>query len=734
MDDSSAGTEEDGLTPGTVLGGYRILDRIARGGMGTVYRACQLSMDRIVALKVLPRHLAADPDYARRFEREARIAGGCEHPNLIRVFEVGAADGWSYYAMEHVDGPTLAKVSRSHGLIDEPKALRWLTKLASALAEAHRIGVVHRDVKPDNILLAPGDEPKLADLGLAKQADGRGDITAAGDVIGTPRFMAPEQARGETLDGRADLYSLGATFFRLVTGRHVYEASSPQAVLLKQAREDAPRARTFNPTISRAFDQVLARLLERDRDVRYADAAALISDLERIARNQTLPMRSDHAHARHTTPATGNTGRVETPRPRTPRRLAVAARWPLWLAGGLLACACGGVAMALAPGERRSPPPVAVDHRLPAAQERYDAARARMARNVADYDRLIADLVATMTFAEGTSLEREVATALAAARAARSALATRETPPPSVPAQPARDVEAEFSAAMRAAAPLAAAGDLDAAWNLYTSLDLSVREALDERVAEALQALIRIGRERIDTALVGSAAALGEGRYADARAALTALDTLRWGDGLAQAASRLGAARAAIDAAETATNARITSESERLARDVHDHLRASDLAGATARIVTADDELAVAAADCRAVVDLIGARAPALRESVAAAIDSELTLTVRGTRRTGRVAEVDDRGFALMTILDAAGVRGQSRVAVAWSELDPTEAEALIRRRWKPAGAAGKVAEAYVAVLRSDTASATGYLAGATGHPLAAILAEAIKQPVAVAR
>ncbi|MBA3848281.1 MAG: serine/threonine protein kinase, partial [Planctomycetes bacterium] len=310
MGDSSAGNEDDELAPGTVLGGYRIVERIARGGMGTVYRACQLSMDRVVALKVLPRHLAADPDYARRFEREARVAGGCEHPNLIRVFEVGAADGWSFYAMEHIDGPTLAKLSRSGGPIAEAKALRWMARLAGALGEAHRAGVVHRDVKPDNILLAPGDEPKLADLGLAKRADGRGDITAAGDVIGTPRFMAPEQARGETLDGRADLYALGATFFRLLTGRHVYEASSPQAVLLKQAREEAPRARTFNPTVSRALDQVLARLLERERDKRYADAAALISDLERIARNQTLPMRQDHAHPRTGAPPAGHAQRT----------------------------------------------------------------------------------------------------------------------------------------------------------------------------------------------------------------------------------------------------------------------------------------------------------------------------------------------------------------------------------------------------------------------------------------
>ncbi|HYE04529.1 MAG TPA: serine/threonine-protein kinase [Planctomycetota bacterium] len=731
MGDSSAGTEEDELAPGSVLGGYRIVDRIARGGMGTVYRACQLSMDRVVALKVLPRHLAADPDYARRFEREARVAGGCEHPNLIRVFEVGAADGWSFYAMEHIDGPTLAKLSRSGGPIEEAKAVRWMARLAAALGEAHRAGVVHRDVKPDNILLAPGGEPKLADLGLAKRADGRGDITAAGDVIGTPRFMAPEQARGEALDGRADLYALGATFFRLLTGRHVYEASSPQAVLLKQAREDAPRARTFNPTLSRALDQVLARLLERDRDDRYADADALISDLERIARNQTLPMRPDHPRA---APVVGHAQRahVEATRAHTPRRLRARSRWPLWLAGCLIGCACGGVALALGP-EERAGAPSAADARLAAAHERYTAARGRMTRSGADYDRLIGDLVATATYAKGTSLEREVATALATARAARAALARRETPPAAT-ATPARDLEAAFAAAQLAATALAAAGDIDGAWSAYTGLDREVRDAFDERIAEALQTIGRAARERIEAALAASAAATAAGRYADARAALADLDGLRWRDGLDKAAHGLSSARLAIDSAETAANAAFLAASRRLASAVHDRLIIGDQAGAKARIATADDALAVTARECRAVVDLIIARPRALRAAVTAAIGTRLTLTVRGARRVGEVAEVDDRGFALVTVVSGERGSGQSRVHVGWSEVDAAEAEPLIRSQWQPEGAAGSMAEAYLALSRGAAAEAAAFVSAAAGHPLATAMTEATKEAVATAK
>jgi len=200
------------------IGGFEVLSRVGRGGMGTVYKARQVSMNRIVALKILPPSRAKNATYVQRFLREARSAAQLSHTNIVQAIDVGNADGYYYFAMEFVDGETVQALLEREGVLDERHALTIATAVAHALDHAHRHGIVHRDVKPGNIMIDLHGAVKLADLGLARSVEPIDTVTVDGVGVGTPHYIAPEQARGETdVDCRADIYSLGATLYHLLT-------------------------------------------------------------------------------------------------------------------------------------------------------------------------------------------------------------------------------------------------------------------------------------------------------------------------------------------------------------------------------------------------------------------------------------------------------------------------------------------------------------------------------------
>ncbi len=269
----------------TKLGNYELLAQVGRGGMGAVYRARQLGMERIVAIKVLPRSFAADERFVQRFLREARLAGQCSHPNLIHVHEVGKADGYYFYSMEFVGGPTLKLLLQEDGPMDQEMVVYYISSIAAALEEAHERGIVHRDVKPENIILSERGDPKLADLGLAKPISGEMDVTADSSIVsGTPFYMSPEQCRAEELDGRSDLYSLGATAYHLLTGKTSVSGTSLTAIAIKHATETPKPLRQVKPECcTRGMEAVVMKLLEKDRNDRYATAREVIEDLEAVA-------------------------------------------------------------------------------------------------------------------------------------------------------------------------------------------------------------------------------------------------------------------------------------------------------------------------------------------------------------------------------------------------------------------------------------------------------------------
>ncbi len=258
---------------------YALERELGRGGMGVVFLAREISLDRMVAIKVLPPSLADDPAIRERFLREARTAAQLSHPNIVPIFRADAMDGLAYFAMGFVDGDNLAERLTSRGPLPPADAVRILREVAWALAYAHARGVVHRDVKPENIMIERGTgRVTVTDFGIARDVRAK-NLTADGTVLGSVHYMSPEQVAGDVLDGRSDLYALGVVAFQLLSGRLPFDAPQASAVLLMQATRAAPSLGEVAPGIPGALVQVVDRCLRKDPAERYATGEALAEAL-----------------------------------------------------------------------------------------------------------------------------------------------------------------------------------------------------------------------------------------------------------------------------------------------------------------------------------------------------------------------------------------------------------------------------------------------------------------------
>ena len=268
-----------------LLGGYQLLEKLGEGGMGEVYKAKQLSLDRLVALKVLPERLAHNREFIARFEREAKIAAKLDHPNVVRAIDVGVAAGRHYFVMEYVEGRTVGEFLDEKGKMPEKEALDVIIQVTRALECAWRNKLIHRDVKPDNILLAPNKVAKLADLGLARELVASEDtrITQTGAVMGTPQYVSPEQATASDVDIRTDIYSLGATFYHMLVGRPPFEGSNLMELISARFQGRYTPVKQANPEVSLGVAGIIARMMARDLKQRYPDPRVLLRDLLLVA-------------------------------------------------------------------------------------------------------------------------------------------------------------------------------------------------------------------------------------------------------------------------------------------------------------------------------------------------------------------------------------------------------------------------------------------------------------------
>ena len=269
---------------GRVLDGrYRVGPRIARGGMATVYEATDLRLDRVCALKVMHAGLGDDDEFAARFVREAHSAARLSHPNVVAVFDQGDDDGTLFLAMEYIPGHTLRDLIRKEAPMSPAKALAVLDPVLSALAAAHQAGMIHRDVKPENVLLADDGRVKVADFGLARAISAETQHTATGGVlIGTVSYLSPELVVDGRADARSDVYAAGVVLYEMLTGRKPHEGESPIQVAYKHVHEDVPPPSLVVRGLPAYVDALVARATARDRELRPADARVLLHQVRRV--------------------------------------------------------------------------------------------------------------------------------------------------------------------------------------------------------------------------------------------------------------------------------------------------------------------------------------------------------------------------------------------------------------------------------------------------------------------
>jgi serine/threonine-protein kinase len=276
------GTVSRDLT-GQVLGDYRVERLLGHGGMGDVYLARQISLDRPVALKILKPELLSNPTYLARFEKEAQSAARLNHANIVTVYNTGQIDGHRYIAMEYVEGTNLKELLARRGIPSNAQALSFLRQAGQAIAAAGEMGLVHRDVKPENLLLTRKGQLKVADFGLCRTITPGGvELTQEGTTLGTPMYMSPEQVQGKELDHRSDLYSLGVTFYHLLAGVPPFKAETPLALALKHVQDEPTSLAVHRPDLPAELVGLVMKLIRKKPAERYQSAGEMVKDLSRI--------------------------------------------------------------------------------------------------------------------------------------------------------------------------------------------------------------------------------------------------------------------------------------------------------------------------------------------------------------------------------------------------------------------------------------------------------------------
>lgn len=327
---------EEALDPliGARVGPCRIEQRLAAGGMGVVYRALHVQMGHDVAVKILAPSLAQDQEYVTRFFREAGAAGQIDHPNVVRVIDVGKFEDRYFLVMEFVAGDTLDAVLERERKIPLDRATKIIREIAAGLAAAHRSGIVHRDVKPGNILMSPDGKPHLTDFGLARHAETRKGLTIEGTFLGTPEYASPEQVEGKKVDHRTDLYSLGCTYYQLLSGTLPFLGESPMEIAIKRAKEDPRPLENASPGMDPRACLIVNKLIEREPGKRYASCTDLIRDLDKILSGEKpSAVKSDSTKVKSAAAMAA-----------TRRRVRAFLHWDLLCTGLLVAFLAGGLA------------------------------------------------------------------------------------------------------------------------------------------------------------------------------------------------------------------------------------------------------------------------------------------------------------------------------------------------------------------------------------------------------
>jgi serine/threonine protein kinase len=263
---------------GSRLRNYEVESLLGRGGMGVVYKALQVNLDRHVALKILSPHLGPDASFVRRFMREARAIAKLDHSNIVQIHDIAEEEGLHFFSMQYVEGRTLDTILKEKGRLDVDEAIRIVIQAAQGIGHAHKNDIIHRDIKPSNIIVDNFGNVKVMDFGLARAADDRTKVTQSGALIGTLGYMSPEQCRGEQLDFRTDIYSLGVVLYEMLTGKDAFDADSIPALIHKIVYEEPYDVRSLNPDVPPGLSAVLSRAMAKHKEERYTSISEFLRD------------------------------------------------------------------------------------------------------------------------------------------------------------------------------------------------------------------------------------------------------------------------------------------------------------------------------------------------------------------------------------------------------------------------------------------------------------------------
>lgn len=337
------------------IGPYEVVAELGRGGMGTVYRAYEPSLNRYVAIKILAAHLADDEALVGRFAREAKAVAALNHPNIVHIYTIGETEGLPYFVMECIEGETLADLIREKTTLAPKEAARFLLEAASGLAAAHDRGIIHRDIKPSNLMINASGTLKLTDFGIAQARDMGDKLTTTGQIVGTTGYVSPEVFKGRPVDSRSDIFSLGIVLYEMLVGTSPFDDPSPMGLMLQVVEQPVPDVQKLNPKVDKPLADILARMTEKDPAQRYQTCHELIEDLKRYQTGKPLVNRT-------------NTG--QNPPPAEPATAPARRRsWPVLLLLLVVGGAGAGWWWGLPWWEERQSTLTASDTPVPAAGE-----------------------------------------------------------------------------------------------------------------------------------------------------------------------------------------------------------------------------------------------------------------------------------------------------------------------------------------------------------------------------
>jgi len=739
MGTNSGAGSSDSQIAGKMVGGYELVQKLGRGAMGAVFRARQVAADRTVALKVLPPRLAQDKSFVDRFLREARAAAKLNHPNIVEAIDVGYAEPYYYFAMEYVDGISLKTVLGARNSLPQERALEIAHDIARALGHAHEAGIVHRDVKPDNIMLAAGGMPKLADLGLARAAVGDNrQLAESGKAIGTPDYISPEQARGdEDIDGRTDIYSLGATLYHMLVGQPPYAGNSSVEVMSKHLTEPPPDPRELNTGISPRVSEVIRRAMAKHREQRYQTMAAMRRDIERILSGaKPLAAAPDAAAAGGDTDAETAATAAEdappaVPRPRRKRRkgaLVVASLVALVAAGASIAFLVTAMKGDRAGGPHASTQPAMTrrdqQQRLAAIQKWVREHPDRYREGIRRYERLEKEI-------RDITLKREVGVARLTLQKKYDEAADRA-----------------FAALKSQADGLMRAGDYDGAIVSYGRAPDNLKAALAERVQRAVADVNAAGEAKVRSALARAQTLARSGRPREGIAELDRLKKVKY----ARLAGSVAALRGRLEIeserlAEERAKARLAAAKRGVAtlleriesaagrNNFAEAARLAEAALKSAALKPAADELKPVAAVGRAFASAEACRKAGPEATLRTLIGKNQTLDTKDGSCTGVVKTVTADAVILEKTFKIGGVTKRKESKVLLADLT-AETRARLKPKWTPQTPDEHIAAVIMAWRATDTVRMRAALDAAKGHPLhrryadklAAISATAVEQ------